>query len=699
MKILSIDIQNFKPFKRLVLPEQGVFPEGLIIVRGPNSTGKSSLFEAILWALWGHNAVEVDNQDLISFSATSCRVILVFEVDGKVYKISRSYNSADGMAVVLFRETPDGWRPLKDKSKSVERTLSEILNMEWPQARDTLLVRQGEVAQITSATPTDLRNLLMKVYNIELIEQISNQISSLESDIQNKLRRLQQTYVPPEHIASQIEETVERINRYQDLLTERQRELEQKMAERDSLPSLKVLNEIHDAQQAVKIAEGKLKQQEQELDRYLQRAGILDSSPPVIQARLSQLQKQQDRLQQSLSDIDSRLSEIDQEIGGIRSSDKDLKPKISVLETARDAAEGQDLVCPTCSKPLTSSECEHILNEYRQTLAINQQRLNELNAERKNVQQERSIIDRQLRDARDAFNSVERVAEHLQVYEKVKREYEQHVSRLSMKIRELGVEDLGGLLKIYGARDIIELTNRVNGIDREIQSLEREINRIRSDIASEQDSMAKKRIEMEKMREIGAEIDSMNVLLRHAVYVRTKVVSGFVADWVFQKRLIGIIRAATNRYVKEFTLGQYSEIDLQPTPAKGRGGPGLALKLRDERDDAIKQTSQISFGDKTAASLGLRLGISRTMSSIRPTKDSPVISPRMRCVLLDEPLGGLDRERRAAVLKSLMNDRSFKQIFLITHTEEAHAWENVSTIDIFRTGPSSTAILRVATGD
>ncbi len=697
MKILSIELQNFKPFVRLTLPEQGVLPEGLIIIRGPNSTGKSSLFDAILWALWGHDGVDIDNDDLICFSATSCSVVLVFEVDGKVYKIKRSYDPADGMSVVLFRETPEGWRPLKEKSKSVERELHEILNLDVNQARDTLLVRQGEVARITTATPSELRTLLHKVYNIELIERISVQISNLEEDIKNRLSRLRKEYVEPEIIAGQIEEISARITNYQRRINTIQSELEQRQAEQDSLPTLETLKALDIAQRKLEAQEANIRQYEQDLKKSLERAGVLDPSPEVLNARMKQLQRQKERLQEQLSDLESRLSEIDQELGGINSTNKDLQSKISALDGAR-SEKTQDLICPTCSKPLTSEECEHIISDYRQTIERHQQDLARLNEERRKSQQEKSSINKEIKDIDDRIRYVERAIEHTERYEGLKTERDRLVSEMRMKMREVGAEDMASFLKMYAATSIMELTNRVSRLSSEIQSMEREIRTIRTNIESEEDFLAKKRMEMERMREIGAEIENMESISRHAQYVRTKVIPGFLADWVFQKRLIGIIRAATNRYVRDFTREQYSRIDLEPTPAKGKGGPGLILRLRDERDNATKRTSQISFGDKTAASLALRLGISRTMSSIRPTKDSPAVSPRMRCVLLDEPLGGLDRARRVAVVRSLMNDKSFKQIFLITHTE-VQDWENVAVIDVSKEGASSTAVLRINADD
>ena len=87
MKLLKLEVKNFKPFRELVLPQDDAeLPNGLIIIKGPNSTGKSSLFESILWSLWGAESIGLTNDDLISFSSTFCHVILQFEVAGARFR-------------------------------------------------------------------------------------------------------------------------------------------------------------------------------------------------------------------------------------------------------------------------------------------------------------------------------------------------------------------------------------------------------------------------------------------------------------------------------------------------------------------------------------------------------------------------------------------------------------------------------------
>ena len=139
MRVLRVEVQNFKPFRNITIPEEGELPTGLIIVKGENSTGKSSLFEAILWCLWGPDVVEPTNDELVSFTSSFCKVIVTFEVTGSQYKLERSYDQASGIDVILYQKIKNGWKRIADKSKSVSSKMEEILHLDWRQAIQTLL--------------------------------------------------------------------------------------------------------------------------------------------------------------------------------------------------------------------------------------------------------------------------------------------------------------------------------------------------------------------------------------------------------------------------------------------------------------------------------------------------------------------------------------------------------------------------------
>jgi len=694
LKILRLELTNFKPFRRLELPPEGELPDGLILIRGPNSTGKSSIFEAILWALWGANAVALKNEDLINTNSTFCKVVLEFAVAGTTYKIERSYDPANQTRVILYRLVDDHWRRIADKTRTVAREIEQILNLQLDQALNTLLVRQGEVARIALAPPSELRELLERVYNIKILEDMSRHLGNLEDDLSIRIKTLRDEYTRPEVLEEQLAQTQARVTELEAEASEKQEELKTRREAFDRLPDPALIDQLDRLLQRISEIERDIERIKREKERDLKEAGLPVSASEAIAKRQKVLRKQVERIDKEISALTTQVAEIDQEIGAIGGREKDLRKKIQALRAVSADSEGVAR-CPTCSKPLTAEERDSIVAEYESEIESGKQRLSEITKQRKSAESRiRELRDR-LSQTESALQAVNRAASRDNELQQVMESLESAKSGLESTLREAGVKDIASLLETYGAKELSGLKTRHGVLKEQIRALEnrlaqidREIGRARAEIAA-----VEKRIE--KMRQIGAEIQEMESIRDHTKYVRLNLVRGFVADWVFQKRLIGIIRTATKQYVTEFTNGQYTQIDLIPTPPRGRSGPGLALSIRDERDNVTKTKEKISFGDRTAISLALRLGISRTMSSIRPLKDSPALSPRVRCVLLDEPLGGLDRQRRLSVVANLVNDKSFQQILLITHTD-IQSWQGVPVIDVQKTDGGSTAVLRLS---
>jgi len=186
--IKRMRLRNFKPFKDLVLPAKNqTFPEGLILIEGRNSSGKSSIVEAVLWAFWGSSAILLSNEDLIRFGSAKCQVTIEFEVEGTEYVIDRSYERGGSMHVVLSQTVDGQRRILGSKSGAVNRELFSILRIGYQQALKTLLIRQGEVAELATATPARLRELIQDVYNLKIFDQVGNTLRDDKKDAPEEL--------------------------------------------------------------------------------------------------------------------------------------------------------------------------------------------------------------------------------------------------------------------------------------------------------------------------------------------------------------------------------------------------------------------------------------------------------------------------------------------------------------------------------
>ncbi|MHA1715638.1 MAG: AAA family ATPase, partial [Promethearchaeota archaeon] len=93
LKLLSIKVHHFKNLKEIDLN----FPDsGNILIMGKNESGKSTLFEAVYFALTGELLVKGNNKksykDAVYYSENYAYVILTFTKGGKKAKIERAIN-------------------------------------------------------------------------------------------------------------------------------------------------------------------------------------------------------------------------------------------------------------------------------------------------------------------------------------------------------------------------------------------------------------------------------------------------------------------------------------------------------------------------------------------------------------------------------------------------------------------------------
>ena len=693
MKLLKIEVHNFKPFRELTLPsDESNLPNGLIIIRGPNSTGKSSLLESILWALWGSDALGLNNDELVSFSSTFCSATLTFDVVGAQYKIERSYSSADKTNAVLYIKSGRAWKRIADKTQSVAAKIDEILGLEWKQAQNTLLVRQGEVATISTAGPVALRNLLVEIYDIELLNRMSSHLENFESNLDTRIKNLRDDYRSPEDIKEQIGQNRARIKDYEASIKSRSKEIVSVEKQLRGIPDSATLKTVSRISDEIEKKEHELDLSQKEIDTNLPQAGILDAEAAIIEARSESLKREKERVDSEREGLNADVTGISEKMGKVSGMHEDLNEKIDMLTRTRDGKD--EAICPTCSKPLSAKERDSLVSNYKKSLRDGELSAKELDKERKLKIIEVKKLEQRLSAIALSTNALEKIKsiqEHMQNIRLSIKKSEQELSDL---LRALGIPDVKSLLKKFGVSTLEEVHSKIGNLEAVLREAKRGTSEIEENIRKEQTLISELEGKEVQMRQMGAEIKELENLNVHAKYVRRNLVNGFVADYVFQKRLIGIIRSATNQYVQSFTNGQYTRIDLEPTPATKRSGAGLLLKIWDERDQAWKKTSQLSFGDRTAISLALRLGISRTMSRIRPLKNSPIITPRVKTVMLDEPLGGLDKARRESVVSNLMNDNNFEQILLITHTD-VQGWEGVPIVEVAKAGLGSTATLEL----
>ncbi|MGZ8581012.1 MAG: AAA family ATPase [Actinomycetota bacterium] len=170
MRPLELRLKGFRSYR-----EETVFDwrgRHLVGVVGPIGAGKSSILDAIAFALYGKTPTfERDTKSLINQTASECHVELRFEVDGEVWRAARGLRrkgasghqlqhleTDDSDAVVL--EAITGEKPVRER---VER----LLGMDFDAFSRSVLLAQNRFADFLKATPKERNEVLKGVFGYE----------------------------------------------------------------------------------------------------------------------------------------------------------------------------------------------------------------------------------------------------------------------------------------------------------------------------------------------------------------------------------------------------------------------------------------------------------------------------------------------------------------------------------------------------
>ena len=180
MKPIKLIISAFGPYAEEMPPiEFGQFEEkGLFLICGDTGAGKTTIFDAICFALYGSSSGSYrDSKNLRSEYAkesTESYVDFYFSHQSHEYRIYRQPEymrkklRGQGMVkseakAVLYM---DG-QPLDEKKSSVNRRIEELLHINEMQFKQIAMIAQGEFWKLLNASTDDRTKILRKIFQTE----------------------------------------------------------------------------------------------------------------------------------------------------------------------------------------------------------------------------------------------------------------------------------------------------------------------------------------------------------------------------------------------------------------------------------------------------------------------------------------------------------------------------------------------------
>jgi len=652
-------------YKQLNLPKQNdELPEGLVLISGKNSHGKSTILEGVLFAFFGPKVFKRRNAaSFITYGAQEkAEICVYFTLDNIKYYIFRKWGRTGSITTKLFE-----WIKNKNLYREVKRfNVEEFFEISSEQAMSTVFVRQGEVEEIANKKGAELREMIINLFRLNIIDDA---LSFLDTEFKTKKfekEKLEKLRVPIERIKEDINRVEEENNQFKKEIIDREKKKEdfsQKIAEFPSDEMISKLENFYDKNKATKDKfnsynldfREKIKKIDLNLEDF--------ESQETIVNKIETLNGDKSAFQTKKDELEKKREATFKGLGKTKGRIEDTKKTIEKMKTSLKftrKGEGKEIAqCPMCQKELTKEHYSEMIQKFTNDIKINQVKTDSISQILTDFDKEIKALQVKLDNIKEKITIHKSLKEDFANYKK----YEFELRKIESELKDF-LSQHGNKFKDSSREGIKKLTVEKERISTELKTMRNEIDEKQVKLQRNIKRRGELHSEIQKMKELQSKIDEYEIEIDHIIKAK-EFVRRFVTEYMVVKRLVKNIALTTDKYIKDFTSGQYSDLLLDLSGSKKTG---LSLRIRDNFNGEYESTEILSGGDRTALGIALRLAISELMSSIRPTKESPRRNPKINFLLLDEPLAALDETRRERILKHLIKSKSFSQVFLITHT-------------------------------
>lgn len=234
MRPTRLEVEGFTSFRQNVALDFSSLD--LFVITGPTGAGKSSLIDAIIYALYGRTPRIGDKagSDLISQGAERMRVLLEFKAGKKDYRLLRTLKRGGSAKLQLEVQDPKGdWDAISNKVFEVRQKVEEILGVDFDGFTKSIVLPQGEFDKFLRGDPVERRQILSDLLHLDIYEEMGKRARQIETNA-----RVEQSVVE-QHLATAYAEVSE------ERKSELEKEFERLTAEQQRLSvEIKVVQKI-----------------------------------------------------------------------------------------------------------------------------------------------------------------------------------------------------------------------------------------------------------------------------------------------------------------------------------------------------------------------------------------------------------------------------------------------------------------------
>ena len=198
MKPISLTIEAFGPYRDSVtLDFSALQDHSMFLISGPTGAGKTSILDAMVYALYGEPSGEVRKTDAIRSDFAEpermTRVDFSFAIGEAQYRVERlpkqwvAKKRGTGMreqnASATVYEMKDGeWKVIASSAAAIRDTIQRIIGFRKDQFLQVVLLPQGEFRKLLVASTSEREELLHTLFRTELYRKLQDALKAAYDD-------------------------------------------------------------------------------------------------------------------------------------------------------------------------------------------------------------------------------------------------------------------------------------------------------------------------------------------------------------------------------------------------------------------------------------------------------------------------------------------------------------------------------------
>ena len=296
MKLIRLHLKNYRKFHDVEIE----FRRGITAIIGANGAGKSTIVEAIEWALYGSagGAGRGDKKENIKRAGAGegeiCLVEFEFELRGERYRIKRWMKGKANTvgAELLFADTG---HQIAEGGRDVSEEVEKLIGFGVKPFEVSVFAKQSELAALSNMIGSQRRELILRLLGIERIEDaiskakedkktVDYEIKALEGALHDASSGRKYMDIKKEELANIRKEMENAKTEKESILKEKQRLEEEATALEKSVKELEERRKIYE-----------------ELQREMSR----------VDARLNSSTREMERLRREIEATEEKMGELD----------------------------------------------------------------------------------------------------------------------------------------------------------------------------------------------------------------------------------------------------------------------------------------------------------------------------------------------------------------------------------------------------